>query len=117
VESDFRVRPAGLRTLGAVRLAGDRCTETGRLLITCPDRPGIVAAVSSFPFSSGANITESRQYSADPFGGTFFLRIEFRLAGLAKCFCNLAASFGEIADRFPVRRQMTRTGLTKEGAR
>jgi formyltetrahydrofolate deformylase len=27
-----------------------------RLLISCPDRPGIIAAVSSFLFEAGANI-------------------------------------------------------------
>jgi len=51
-----------------------------RLLISCPDRPGIVAAVSRFLFESGANIVRSDQYSTDPEGGTFFLRMEFTLA-------------------------------------
>jgi formyltetrahydrofolate deformylase len=51
-----------------------------RLLISCPDRPGIVAAVSRFLFESGANIVRSDQYSTDPAGGTFFLRMEFALA-------------------------------------
>jgi len=70
VEADFRVRPAG---------SGGRRTDIGRLLITCPDPPGIVATVPGFRFSGGANITKSRWYSADPFGGTIFLRTEFRL--------------------------------------
>ncbi|MBV9334904.1 MAG: formyltetrahydrofolate deformylase [Solirubrobacterales bacterium] len=51
-----------------------------RLLISCPDRPGIVAAVSRFLFEAGANIVRSDQYSTDPKGGTFFLRMEFALA-------------------------------------
>jgi formyltetrahydrofolate deformylase len=50
-----------------------------RLLISCPDRPGIVAAVSRFLFESGANIVRSDQYSTDPQGGAFFLRMEFTL--------------------------------------
>jgi formyltetrahydrofolate deformylase len=53
---------------------------TLRLVISCPDRPGIVAAVSRFLFESGANITRSDQYSTDPEGGAFFLRMEFTLA-------------------------------------
>jgi formyltetrahydrofolate deformylase len=53
------------------------------LLITCPDRPGIVAAVSRFLYDSGANIVESQQYSTNPVGGTFFLLVEFHLPGLA----------------------------------
>ena len=36
-----------------------------RLLISCPDRPGIVAAVSRFLFEAGANIVRSDQYSTD----------------------------------------------------
>jgi formyltetrahydrofolate deformylase len=50
-----------------------------RLVVSCPDRPGIVAAVSRFLFESGANIVRSDQYSTDPAGGTFFLRMEFTL--------------------------------------
>jgi formyltetrahydrofolate deformylase len=50
-----------------------------RLLVSCPDRPGIVAAVSRCLFESGANILQSSQYSADPVDGRFFLRTEFHL--------------------------------------
>ena len=50
-----------------------------RLLISCPDRPGIIAAVSRFLFEAGANIVRSDQYSTDPAGGVFFLRMEFTL--------------------------------------
>ncbi len=52
---------------------------TARLLIGCPDRPGIVAGVSGFLFELGANIVSSHQYSTDPSGGRFFLRTEFFL--------------------------------------
>ncbi|MCU0935099.1 MAG: ACT domain-containing protein, partial [Gammaproteobacteria bacterium] len=30
---------------------------TARLLITCPDRPGIVAAVTTLLYNHGANVT------------------------------------------------------------
>jgi formyltetrahydrofolate deformylase len=50
-----------------------------RLVISCPDQPGIVAAVSRFLFMSSANIVRSDQYSTDPHGGTFFMRMEFTL--------------------------------------
>ena len=55
---------------------------SARLLIGCADRPGIVAAVSSFLFGLGANIVSSHQYSSDPSDGRFFLRMEFFLDGL-----------------------------------
>ncbi len=51
---------------------------TARLLITCPDRPGIVAAVAGFMHAHGANITALDQHSTDPEGGTFFMRLEFQ---------------------------------------
>jgi formyltetrahydrofolate deformylase len=50
-----------------------------RLLTVCPDRPGIISAVSRFLFEAGANIVRSDQYSSDPQGGTFYLRMEFTL--------------------------------------
>ena len=64
-----------------------------RLLIVCPDRPGIISAVSRFLFEAGANIVRSDQYSSDPEGGTFFLRMEFTLpadghAGLQERFAH-----------------------------
>jgi len=56
---------------------------TARLLIGCPDRPGIVAAVSGFLFEQGANIVSSHQFSSDPTGGRFFMRTELFLRELA----------------------------------
>jgi formyltetrahydrofolate deformylase len=56
--------------------------HTARLLISCPDRRGIVAAVSRFLFEHGANILDSAQHSTDPEGGMFFMRMEFHLDGL-----------------------------------
>jgi formyltetrahydrofolate deformylase len=58
---------------------GDPPRYTARLLISCADRPGIVAAVSGFLFEREANIVSSHQYSSDPSGGRFFLRTEFFL--------------------------------------
>lgn len=55
---------------------------TARLLITCPDRPGIVAAATQFIFSHGANITQLDQHSTDPEGGTLFMRLEFQTRNL-----------------------------------
>jgi formyltetrahydrofolate deformylase len=50
-----------------------------RLLISCADRPGIVSAVSGFLFAQGANIVRSDQYTTNPEGGEFFMRMEFFL--------------------------------------
>jgi formyltetrahydrofolate deformylase len=50
-----------------------------RLLISCADRPGIVAAVSRFLHQAGANLVSSDQHTTDPRGGSFFMRMEFDL--------------------------------------
>ena len=71
-----------------------------RLLIDCPDRPGVVAAVSGWLFEHGANITESAQHSTDPAGGTFFMRMEFVLDGLPDVLPELEQSFAaNVAER------------------
>jgi formyltetrahydrofolate deformylase len=73
---------------------------TARLLISCADRPGVVAAVSGFLFEQGANIVSSQQYSSDPTGGRFFLRTEFFL-GAARERERLQESFQKtVAGRF-----------------
>src|SRR5450432_2337611 len=74
--------------------------DTARLLVSCPDRHGIVAAVSTLLFECGANIIASDQYSTDPEGGTFFLRMEFHLAGLAERRAELEGAFAGIGERF-----------------
>ena len=52
-------------------------TQISRLVVSCPDQPGIVSAVSGFLFNAGANIVHSDQHSSDPSGGEFLLRMEF----------------------------------------
>ena len=53
------------------------------LTLSCPDRPGIVHAVSGFLLKHQANIEEAAQYS-DPATGLFFMRVRFS--------CELATS-------------------------
>lgn len=77
--------------------------ERGRLLISCPDTPGIVAAVSQFLFQRGANIVHSDQHSTAPVGGVFFMRIVFDLDGLAGRMDDLQAGFRPLAHRFDMQ--------------
>ena len=67
-----------------------------RLLITCPDAPGIVAAVSGFLRNHGANITALDQHSTDPEGGRFFLRAEFTTPHLDLGADALEAAFARV---------------------
>ncbi len=67
-----------------------------RLLVTCPDQPGIVAAVSGFLRNHGANITALDQHSTDPEGGTFFLRAEFTTPHLDLAADALETAFADV---------------------
>jgi formyltetrahydrofolate deformylase len=76
-------------------------SNAGRLVVRCPDRPGIVAVLSRLMADAGANITDSQQHSSDPSGGTFTLRLEFvlddlggRRAGLEEQLAALAGEWG-----------------------
>ncbi|MDP9392058.1 MAG: formyltetrahydrofolate deformylase [Actinomycetota bacterium] len=71
--------------------------DVGRLVVRCPDRPGIVAVLSGLMAEVGANITDSQQHSSDPYGGTFFLRLEFHLADLSGRRKELEERLGELA--------------------
>jgi formyltetrahydrofolate deformylase len=66
---------------------------TARLLITCPDRPGIVAAVSTLLYNHGVNVTDLDQHSTDPEGGSFFMRLEFQTPHLDISRPGLERSF------------------------
>ena len=46
------------------------------LTLSCPDRPGIVHAVSGFLLENGGNIEEAAQYN-DHDTGLFFMRVQF----------------------------------------
>jgi len=76
-------------------LSVDEGQHIARLLVSCPDRHGIVAAVSGFLSALDANILSSDQHSTDPEGGTFFMRMEFRLEGLLEQRAELERAFAE----------------------
>ena len=82
-------------------------SHTARLLISCPDGPGIVAAVSGFLFEAGANIVSSDQHSTHPEHGTFFMRCEFYLPGIERDRASFGAAFGELARRFGMSWQIS----------
>ncbi|MET0558601.1 MAG: formyltetrahydrofolate deformylase [Solirubrobacterales bacterium] len=48
---------------------------TTRLLLACPDRPGLIAAVSGFLAEAGLNILDADQHSTEE--GRFFMRMVF----------------------------------------
>jgi len=87
--------------MGEQTSSPDTAPHVARLLISCPDRPGIVAAVSRFLFEHGANILDADQHSTDPQGGAFFMRMAFHLDGLDVGRAELEEAFAaQVAEPF-----------------
>ncbi|GAA2401816.1 formyltetrahydrofolate deformylase [Nonomuraea africana] len=67
------------------------------LTLSCPDRPGVVAAVSGLLAGRGCNITESQQFG-DQTAKRFFMRVQFTAAlpqeELARAFEELVPELG-----------------------
>jgi formyltetrahydrofolate deformylase len=74
------------------------------LTLSCINRPGIVAAVTTYLFQHGADIREAQQFD-DPETGKFFARIAFDLAG--STLETLRAEFAPIAEPFKLDFRFT----------
>jgi formyltetrahydrofolate deformylase len=68
------------------------------LTLSCPNRPGIVAAVSAYLFNHGANIVDAQQYD-DQESRVFFMRVVFNRV-TPQAFDALRAPFAALADEF-----------------
>jgi formyltetrahydrofolate deformylase len=77
-------------------------TATGVLLVSCPDQPGIVAAVASFVASHGGNVIDLQQHT-DHTDAAFFQRVEFELDRFDLARADIAAAFAPVADQYEMR--------------
>jgi formyltetrahydrofolate deformylase len=75
------------------------------LRLSSPNRPGIVAAVSTFLFEQGCNILEAQQFD-DTESNTFFARIVFNTVSSAVPLDALKAGFSPIAERLSLSWQL-----------
>ncbi|HEY3993616.1 MAG TPA: ACT domain-containing protein, partial [Ktedonobacteraceae bacterium] len=82
-------------------------------LISCPDRPGVVAAVSHFIFEHGGNILESDQYSTNEQECQFFMRIGVAEGGFALTAGELREAFQPIAERFQMQWSVSHSSQRK----
>jgi len=83
-------------------------SRTAVLLVDCPDAKGIVASVSTFLYTHGANILASDQHQ-DNQAGLFFMRVEFDLADFTLDAANFAREFQPIADRYRMQWRLEDT--------
>jgi formyltetrahydrofolate deformylase len=82
--------------------------NTAVLLITCPDRKGIVAAVAEFLYRHDANILHADQHQ-DAERGLFLMRVEWDLTGFALDPAEFPRRFAPLADRFEMRWRLERS--------
>jgi formyltetrahydrofolate deformylase len=73
-------------------------TPTTRLLLACPDRPGLIAAVSGYLAEAGLNIIDADQHSSNE--GRFFMRMAFDAVPAGEREEIYGRFEAEIANRF-----------------
>jgi formyltetrahydrofolate deformylase len=90
--------------------------QTARLLISCADRPGIVAAVAGFLAERSANIVALDQHSTGGPDGEFFMRLEFDPQAGDLDEEAFARSFAPVAERFGMDWRIAYSGRRKRVA-
>jgi formyltetrahydrofolate deformylase len=83
-------------------------TAPGReyvLTLSCPDKPGIVYAVSSFLVQHSANILASQQFGESP-DGRFFMRVHFSVPSPGQSLADLERGFSWVAEAFHMAWQL-----------
>lgn len=91
--------------------------DLGRLLLRCADRPGLVAAVSTFLAGAGANIISLDQHATSQSGGTFMQRTIFHLSGLAAAREGLERDFAaQVATPYEIDFRLTEAAKPKRVA-
>jgi formyltetrahydrofolate deformylase len=86
----------------------DTSPDTYILTLACPDRTGIVHAVSGFLLERGGNIEEAAQHN-DPATGLFFMRVRFRCPDHSAA--QLRAQMADLAERFALRWRLHERAL------
>ena len=76
--------------------------HSATLLISCPDRKGLVATIANFLMSYNANILHADQHQ-DSVENLFLMRVEWDLSGFTLPMDNFAAAFQPIADENGMR--------------
>jgi formyltetrahydrofolate deformylase len=91
-------------------------TDTGCLIVHGPDRPGIVAAVSSLIARNDGNIVSLDQYSDDADGGAYFQRVVFHRPDFSAAVPALEADLAETLGAFGLDWRLTDQSVPKRMA-
>ncbi len=79
------------------------------LSLSCPNRAGIVAAVSTYLFEQRCNILDAQQFD-DQSTGRFFMRVVFDRLPDAPAIAEIEAGFAPIRDRFAMQQTLRARG-------
>lgn len=75
---------------------------TAILLLSCPDRKGIVAGVSKFVSEHNGNILDAAQYSVQP-ENMLFMRVEWDMEGFTLSRDDLKEAIAPLAEQFSMK--------------
>lgn len=79
--------------------------STATLLVSCPDRPGLVAKIANFIYANGGNIIHADQHT-DFSTGLFLNRVEWQLDGFNLPREAIATAFNAIAESLDAQWQI-----------
>jgi formyltetrahydrofolate deformylase len=85
------------------------------LLVSCPDKKGIVAALAQLLYGHGANILDADQHT-DSDAGQFFQRIRFDIKEAHTDRITIETAIREVAERFEMKWQLRYTSRPKRVA-
>src|SRR5215831_19712180 len=83
-------------------------TNSAILLISCPDRRGLVASISDFVFRHGGNILHADEHRDDT-SSLFLMRVEFDPAGFDFDLAEFSKFFSPIAEKFSMEWQLAQS--------
>lgn len=83
-------------------------SETAVLLLRCPERKGVVAAVAGFIYEHDGNIVRADEHQ-DPELSLYFMRVEWDLTDFALGFEGFTRAFAPIAAEFRMDWRVTRS--------
>jgi formyltetrahydrofolate deformylase len=80
-------------------------SSTATLLVSCPDRPGLVAKIANFVYSNCGNIIHADQHT-DFTTGLFLIRLEWQLSDFKLSKEEIANAFATIASEIQASWQL-----------
>jgi len=78
------------------------------LLLTCPDRKGLVATIADFIFRHNGNILHADEHG-DAESGLFLMRVEFDPAAFDIPLADFSKHFSPIAQKFQMQWRLAQS--------